>query len=65
MENKKKKIVETEGKDIEEAVKKALKILKIERKDAKIKILSEENKGLFGMQGAKPAKVRVNIKEEK
>ena len=29
------------------------------------KVLSEEEKGLFGMPGAKPAKVRVTKIEEK
>jgi spoIIIJ-associated protein len=51
--------IEVEGKTVEEAVKKALKQLKVPRKDVKIEILSEEQKGLFGMPGAKYAKVRV------
>lgn len=52
--------IEVEGKTLEEAVKKALKTLKLPRKKVKIEVLSEEEKGLFGMQGAKPAKVRVS-----
>jgi len=51
--------IEVEGKTVEEAVKKALKQLKLPRKSVKIEILSEEQKGLFGMPGAKAAKVRV------
>lgn len=51
--------IEVEGKTVEEAVKKALKQLKLPRKDVKIEILSDEQKGLFGMPGAKCAKVRV------
>ncbi|MDD5044104.1 MAG: Jag N-terminal domain-containing protein [Candidatus Omnitrophica bacterium] len=51
--------IEVEGKTAEEAVKKALKQLKLPRKSVKIQILSEEQKGLFGMPGAKLAKVRV------
>jgi predicted RNA-binding protein Jag len=53
--------IEVEGKTVEEAVKKALKALNIARKKVKIEVLSEEEKGLFGMPGAKPAKVRVSI----
>jgi spoIIIJ-associated protein len=53
--------VEVEGKTVEEAVKKALKELKLPRDKVKIEVLSEEEKGLFGMPGAKPAKVRVSI----
>lgn len=57
--------IEVEGKTVEEAIKKALDILKLPRNKIKIKVLSEEEKGLFGMPGAKPAKIRVSIKEEK
>lgn len=53
--------IEIEGKTIAEAIKKALKELKLPRHQVKIEILSEEEKGLFGMQGAKPAKVRVSL----
>jgi len=60
-----KSIVEVEGKTVEEAVKKALKELKIERSKVKIQVLSEEQKGLFGMPGAKPAKVRVSVVKNK
>lgn len=55
--------IEVEGKTLEEAVKKALKELKLPRQKVKIEVLSEEKKGLFGMPGAKPAKIRVTIKE--
>jgi spoIIIJ-associated protein len=61
---KPKESIEIEGKTVEEAVKKALKELNLPRQRVKIEILSEEEKGLFGMPGAKPAKIRVTIKEE-
>ena len=57
--------VEVEGKTLEEAVQKALKALKLPRSKVKIEVLSEEEKGLFGMQGAKPAKVRVSLLKDK
>ncbi len=53
--------VEVEGKTLEEAIKKALQELKLPRAKVKIEVLSEGKKGLFGMPGAKPAKVRVSI----
>jgi spoIIIJ-associated protein len=56
--------IEVEGKTVEEAIKKALKTLKLPRNKVKIEVLSEEEKGLFGMAGAKPAKVRVTSAEE-
>ena len=57
--------IEVEGKTVEEAIKKALKELKLPRNKVKIEVLSEEEKGLFGMAGAKPSKVRVSIKQDK
>ena len=62
---KKVKYVEVEGKTVEEAVEKALKELKLPRNRVKIESLSEGKKGLFGMAGAKPAKVRVSVIESK
>ncbi|MCX5702687.1 MAG: Jag N-terminal domain-containing protein [Candidatus Omnitrophica bacterium] len=53
--------LEIEGSTVEEAIKKALKDLKLPRDKVKIEVLCEEKKGLFGMSGAKPAKIRVTI----
>jgi spoIIIJ-associated protein len=57
---KKIRYVEVEGKTVEEAIKKALQEIKLPRNRVKIESLSEEKMGLFGMAGAKPAKVRVS-----
>lgn len=57
--------IEIEGSTEEEAIKKALKELQVPRKKVKIEVLSEEVKGLFGMAGAKPARVRVTVIPEK
>ncbi|MFA4992590.1 MAG: Jag N-terminal domain-containing protein [Candidatus Omnitrophota bacterium] len=62
---KKLKYLEIEGNTVEEAIGKALQELKLPRKRVKIQVLSEEKKGLFGMPGAKPAKVRVSVIESK
>jgi len=59
MSNKKVSL-EIEGNTIEEAIQNALKELKLPRNKVKIEVLCEEEKGLFGMPGAKPAKVRVS-----
>lgn len=59
------KSVETEGKTPSEAIEKALIILGADRNEVKVKILSEEQKGLFGMEGARPAKVRVTLLKKK
>jgi spoIIIJ-associated protein len=53
--------IEVEGKTTSEAVKKALKQLKVKRADVTIDVVCEEEKGLFGMQGAKMAKVKVSL----
>jgi spoIIIJ-associated protein len=57
--------IEVEGGTVEEAVKKALQTLKLPRDKVKIEVLSEEEKGLFGMPGAKPAKIRVSAIKDK
>lgn len=55
--------MEFEGITVEEAIKKALKELNLTRDKLKVEVLSEEEKGLFGMAGAKPAKIRVSVKQ--
>ena len=57
--------IEIEGKTVEEAIKTALKELKLPRSKVKIQVLSEEEKGLFGMPGAKPARIKITIIQNK
>jgi spoIIIJ-associated protein len=57
------KSIEIEGFSVEDAINKALKKLGVERHEIEVKVLCEESKGLFGMQGAKPAKIRVFLKK--
>jgi spoIIIJ-associated protein len=57
--------IESEGKTPSEAIERALAILGVNRSKVKVKILSEEQKGLFGMEGARPAKVRVTLLKKK
>lgn len=59
------KSIEVEGKTVEEAIQRALRELKVPRSRVTIEVLSEEERGLFGMQGAKPAKIRVSMIPEK
>jgi spoIIIJ-associated protein len=65
MENKKDKTAamakEYEGNTVEDAIKKALDELKLPKEKIKIKILTEGQRGLFGMEGAKKAKIRVTV----
>lgn len=64
MEDKYRKSMEVEGNTIEEAIKKAAESLNVSRGQICVKIVCEEKKGLFGMKGAKPAKIRVTLKEK-
>ncbi|MBI5144724.1 MAG: Jag N-terminal domain-containing protein [Candidatus Omnitrophica bacterium] len=57
--------MEFTGSTVAEAIQKALKALKVKRSQLEIQVLSEEKKGLFGMPGAKPAKIKVNIIKDK
>ncbi len=59
----KKKFIEIEAKTTQEAIRIALEKLKVKKEDVEIKILREENKGLFGMDGAEPDKIKVSIKK--
>ncbi len=52
---------EFEGGNVEEAISKAEKALGVPRETLKIKVVCEEKRGLFGMRGAKLAKIKVNI----
>ena len=61
---RKRKSIEVEGATVEDAIKKALTILNVAREEVLIKIVCEEQKGLFGMEGAKPAKIKVSIKSK-
>jgi len=54
--------IEVEAKTVEEAISIAMKKLRVKRDRVEVKILNEESKGLFGMGGLEPAKVKVKIK---
>lgn len=58
------KSIEVDGRTSQEAIKIALQKLRVSRSQVKIEVLAEENKGLFGMSGAKPARVRVTLKKQ-
>jgi spoIIIJ-associated protein len=53
---------EFEGSTVKDAIKTALTTLGVTRKDVIVRIVCEEKKGLFGMEGAKPAKIKVTKK---
>ncbi|MBN2097593.1 MAG: Jag N-terminal domain-containing protein [Candidatus Omnitrophica bacterium] len=55
--------IEVEGRSSQEAIKIALKKLGVPRSKVEVEILSEEDRGLFGMVGARPARVRVTLKK--
>lgn len=56
------KTIEVEAKTTKEAIRVALEKLKLRKEDVEIRILREEHKGLFGMEGAEPAKIKVIVK---
>ena len=57
--------VEVEGNTVEDAIKKALRLLNVSRNEVKIRVVCEEKKGIFGMEGEKPAKIKVTLKRKK
>lgn len=57
-----KKTIEVEAATTKEAIQKALKILGVTKNKVDIKILCEESKGLFGMDGQKLARIKATLK---
>ena len=57
--------VDAEGRTVQEAIRRGLATLGARRNQVTVQILAEESQGLFGMRGAKPAKVRLVMKETK
>ena len=55
--------VEVEATTVEGAIRKAVKTLKVVRDEVTVKVLKEEKKGLFGMEGAARAKIKVTLKK--
>lgn len=62
MNTARERTIEVEGITVEEAIKKALSELQAKKKEVKIEVLKEEQKGLFGMKGAELAKIRATVK---
>ena len=58
------KSIEVEGQTVEKAIKKATELFNVAREDIVVRIVSEEKKGLFGMEGAKPAKIKATLKKK-
>ena len=58
------KSIDVEGATVEDAINKALELLNASREEINVKIVCEEKKGLFGMKGAKAAKIKVTLKQK-
>ncbi|MFH0777874.1 MAG: RNA-binding cell elongation regulator Jag/EloR [Candidatus Eisenbacteria bacterium] len=54
--------IETEGKNVDEAVQNALSRLGVQRDDVDIDVLDKGSRGAFGFLGSRPARVRVRLK---
>jgi len=57
--------IEVEGKSTKEAIATALRKLRVKKDEVEVKVLREESKGLFGMEGSERAKVKVILKRGK
>ena len=54
---------EFEGNTLDEAISKAVEKFGVPKNKLNIKVVCEEKRGLFGMQGAKSAKIKVTVKQ--
>ncbi|RKY42155.1 MAG: hypothetical protein DRP85_03845 [Candidatus Makaraimicrobium thalassicum] len=59
------KTIEVEAISVEDAIRKALNMLNAKEQEVSIEVLKEENKGLFGMEGAELAKIKVTLELRK
>lgn len=57
-------VIEKTGKTVEEAFKAALEELGVTEDKVEMTVLEEPQKKLFGLLGSKPAKIRVEVKEQ-
>jgi len=53
---------EFEGNTVDDAINKAVLKLGVPKNRLDIKIVCEEKRGLFGMRGAKTAKIKVTVR---
>lgn len=56
--------IEFEGNTLDEAINHAVLKLGVPKSKLNIKIVREEMRGLFGMEGAKTAKIKVSLKQD-
>ncbi len=54
-------VIEKEGKTVEEAIERGLSLLKAQREEVQIEIISLGSPGFLGLLFAKPAKVRLRV----
>jgi len=57
------RVIEKTGKTVDEAVGLALNELGVTRDNVEIEVLEEPSKGIFGIIGVRPARIRVTCKE--
>lgn len=57
------KVIERTGKTVDDAVGLALQDLGASRDEVDIEVLEEPSKGIFGLIGVKPARIKVSLKD--
>lgn len=57
------KMIEKTGKSVDEALNLALAELDVGKDDVDVEVLDTPSKGIFGIFGAKPARIKVTVKE--
>ena len=58
------KVIEKSAKTVEDALKAALEELGVNETEVDYEVIEEPSKGLFGLIGTKPAKIRVTVKKD-
>lgn len=56
------RIIETNGKTVDEALENALRELKVDKDRVTVEVIDEGSRGFLNLIGSKPAKIRVTVK---
>lgn len=58
------KFIEVNGKTVEDAIEKGLKELETIREKVNVEVIEQGSKGIFGLLGSKPARVKLSVKND-
>lgn len=58
------KSIEMAGRTVEEAIENGLRVLRINKDKVNVEVIDKGNRGILGLLGTKPAKVKLTVKDD-